>query len=101
MYHPFEEIHHSSNRTNPTLRTPVAGSAFEAGTDTTAGTLLWFLMAIVLHPHVLARAQAELDGVLGADGETIPGFAHIDELPYCVAVMKEVFRCVVILVLAR
>lgn len=71
----------------------VAGTAFEAGTDTTATTLHWFFMAMVLYPHTMRKAQAELDAVLGADGQSIPGFAHINHLPYCVALTKEVFRC--------
>jgi len=70
----------------------VAGTAFEAGTDTTATTLHWFFMAMVLYPHTMRKAQAELDAVLGADGQSIPGFAHINHLPYCVALTKEVFR---------
>jgi cytochrome P450 len=70
----------------------VAGSAFEAGTDTTAATVQWFLMAMVLYPSTMKKAQEELDRVLGADGNVMPGFSHINDLPYCVAVTKEVFR---------
>ncbi|KAI0034588.1 cytochrome P450 [Vararia minispora EC-137] len=70
----------------------VAGAAFEAGTDTTTATILWFLMAMVLYPHTLAKAHAELDAVLGADGTVMPTFTHFDSLPYCTALTKEVFR---------
>jgi hypothetical protein len=70
----------------------VAGSAFEAGTDTVAATLLWFFIAMALHPETLEKAQAEVDALLGHDGDTIPTFSHIDDLPYCVALTKEVFR---------
>ncbi|KAG6829029.1 hypothetical protein H0H87_012834 [Tephrocybe sp. NHM501043] len=70
----------------------VAGSAFEAGTGTTAGSFLWFLMAMILFPEVLHKAHAEIDAVVGADGETVPSFEHLDQLPYCVALTKEVFR---------
>ena len=70
----------------------VAGSAFEAGTDTTAGTMLWFLMAMALHPEVVREAHAEIDSVVGEDGALMPGFAHINQLPYCVALTKEIFR---------
>ncbi|KAI0079803.1 cytochrome P450 [Panus rudis PR-1116 ss-1] len=69
-----------------------SGTAFEAGTDTMAASLLWFLQAMVLYPHTQAKAQAELDRVLGADGETIPTLKHLDDLPYCVALVKEIFR---------
>ncbi|RDB17750.1 hypothetical protein Hypma_001131 [Hypsizygus marmoreus] len=70
----------------------VAGSAFEAGTGTTAGSFLWFFMAMILFPDSLHKAQAEIDALLGADGETMPTFEHLEQLPYCVALTKEVFR---------
>jgi Cytochrome P450 len=47
---------------------------------------------MVLYPHCLRKAQAEVDAVVGTDGRTIPGFEHVDSLPYCAALMKEVFR---------
>ncbi|KAJ7734759.1 cytochrome P450 [Mycena maculata] len=68
----------------------IAGSAFEAGTDTTAGTLHWFLMAMVLYPATMRKAQAEIDTVFDAD--TIPVFTRMDDLPYCFALVKEIFR---------
>jgi len=70
----------------------IAGTAFEAGTDTTAGTIQWFLMAMMLYPEAMQRAQEELDAVLGKDGKNPPSFANINDLPYCVALTKEVFR---------
>lgn len=70
----------------------VAGSAFEAGTDNTAGVILWFLVAMLHNSAVLKRAQAELDEVLGADGDTAPCYEHLEQLPYCLALVKEVLR---------
>jgi len=74
----------------------IAGSAFEAGTGTTSGTIHFFLMAMMLHPHTLKKAQEEIDYVLRADGlnpaDHPPTFEHINHLPYCVALCKEVFR---------
>ncbi|KAF8468544.1 cytochrome P450 [Gautieria morchelliformis] len=70
----------------------IAGMAFEAGTDTTSATIQWFFAAMLLYPNCLKKAQAEVDAVVGTDGRTIPGFEHIDSLPYCAALMKEVFR---------
>ncbi|KAH7926919.1 cytochrome P450 [Leucogyrophana mollusca] len=70
----------------------VAGSAFEAGTDTTASTVLWFFLAMLMYPDTQKQAQSELDRVLGSDGKTMPSFAHLGQLPYCTALMKEVFR---------
>lgn len=84
----------SEARSVTDLRFTVAGSAFEAGTDNTAGTILWFIVAGLLNPDVLKRGQEELDRVLGADGYTAPSFHHLDQLPYCVAIVKETFRLV-------
>ncbi|KAG6911402.1 hypothetical protein DXG01_016499 [Tephrocybe rancida] len=70
----------------------VAGSAFEAGTGNVAGSFLWFLMAMILFPETMDKAQAEIDHVLGTDGHTLPTFNDLEKLPYCVALTKEVFR---------
>lgn len=74
------------------MHTLVAGTAFEAGTDTTSGSLLWFFMAMVLFPDAMLKAQQELDSVLGKEGDNIPRFSDYRNLPYCVALTKEVFR---------
>ncbi|KAK1218700.1 hypothetical protein PQX77_018599 [Marasmius sp. AFHP31] len=68
------------------------GTAFEAGTDTSTGIMQWFVMAMLLYPETLRKAQAELDSVVGADGDMVPGFAHFSRLPYCCALVKEVLR---------
>eukprot|EP00058_Branchiostoma_floridae_P017199 XP_002602687.1 hypothetical protein BRAFLDRAFT_72950 [Branchiostoma floridae] len=60
-------------------------SLFMAGTDTTAATLTWAMLYMVLYPDV----QAELDSVLGA---TKPSLAHRDQLPYTTATIMEVER---------
>jgi len=66
--------------------------AFEAGTDTTAATLQWFFAAMILYPNVLAKAQAEIDGYTNSSTNMPPTFANMDNLPYCSALVKEVFR---------
>lgn len=40
----------------------------------------------------MRKAQAEIDAVLGPDGEIMPSFQHLNALPYTVALTKEVFR---------
>ena len=72
--------------------TTVAGSAFEAGTDNTAGSILWFLVAILHNPDIMKKAQIEIDSVLGANGVLFPTFKHLKDLPYTVAIVKETFR---------
>ncbi|KAI0922932.1 hypothetical protein AcW1_002551 [Taiwanofungus camphoratus] len=70
----------------------VAAAIVEAGTDNTAGTILWFLVAMMHYPAVMKKAQAELDKVLGPEGHTPPEFQHLEQLTYCVALVKEVIR---------
>ncbi|XP_066275408.1 cytochrome P450 2J6-like [Branchiostoma lanceolatum] len=62
---------------------------FIAGTDTTAATLTWALLYMVLYPDVQQKVQAELDSVLGA---TKPSLAHRDQLPYTTATIMEAQR---------
>ena len=45
---------------------------------------------MVLFPEVQAKAQAELDAVVGS--ERLPSFNDRDSLPYINAVWKEVLR---------
>ncbi len=59
----------------------MVGTALEAGTDSTAAAIIWFVVAVILNPEALAKAQEELDSVVGADGTTMPVFANMDDLP--------------------
>lgn len=61
-----------------------------AGSETTAGVVTWWVQAMILYPEVQARAQAELDAVVGRD--RIPTFADYEHMPYMRAMAKEV-RC--------
>ena len=49
-----------------------------------------WLLAMVLHPEVYAKAQAELDAVLGK--ERLPELDDRSSLPYLECVLKEVYR---------
>lgn len=42
--------------------------------DTTTGTIAGFLLNMVLHPEVQAKAQAQIDQVVGA--ERLPAFSE-------------------------
>ncbi|KAF8217503.1 cytochrome P450 [Mycena galopus ATCC 62051] len=68
----------------------IAGSAFAAGTDSSAVTLLWFIMAVALHPSTMEKAQQEIDSIF--DSNTLPSFSRMRDLPYCFALVKEVLR---------
>ncbi|KAI0753236.1 CyP450 monooxygenase [Daedaleopsis nitida] len=66
------------------------GAALAGGADTTLSTLQSFYLAMVLYPEVQARAQAELETVIGP--HRLPTFADAQELPYISAVVKESLR---------
>ncbi|KAI0309928.1 cytochrome P450 [Amylostereum chailletii] len=68
----------------------VAAMAYGAGSDTTLSTITTFVLAMVLHPAVQQRAQAELDAVIGRD--RLPAFDDRAALPYIGAVCREVLR---------
>ena len=55
-----------------------------------------FLLAMLIYPDVLAKAQAEIDAYLGPARESytcrMPAIEDIQELPYISALVKEVWR---------
>ncbi|KZP02374.1 cytochrome P450, partial [Athelia psychrophila] len=67
-----------------------AGTMYNAGSDTTVSLLESFILAMVLHPEVQAKAQAEMDLVLGPGH--LPTFGDQELLPYFSAIMSECFR---------
>ncbi|KAI0878094.1 putative cytochrome P450 [Hypoxylon argillaceum] len=68
----------------------ITGTLLEAGTDTTATTLIWFLCAMLVFPSVQERARAEIDRVVGAD--RMPVFEDEPNLQYVRGCMKESLR---------
>ncbi|BGP43937.1 hypothetical protein JCM10449v2_007994 [Rhodotorula kratochvilovae] len=68
----------------------LGGALYGAGSDTTADGISTIIMAMVTHPHVQAKAQAELDAVVGR--ERLPSFADQPDLVYCQAVVREILR---------
>ncbi|KAJ3553128.1 hypothetical protein NM688_g3784 [Phlebia brevispora] len=67
-----------------------AASAYTGGADTTVSSLGTFILAMLFHPEVQKRAQAELDRVVGQD--RLPTFDDEQSLPYISAIVKEVLR---------
>ncbi|KAJ7660885.1 cytochrome P450 [Mycena polygramma] len=67
-----------------------SGSMYSAGADSTASQNYVFFLAMTLYPDVQAKAQAELDTVVGSD--RLPSFNDRPMLPYIEAVFKEVLR---------
>ncbi|CCM01427.1 uncharacterized protein FIBRA_03478 [Fibroporia radiculosa] len=67
-----------------------AAAVYGAGADTTIMSLSTFILAMVLHPDIFLKAQAEVDRVIG--GSRLPDFNDRDSLPYLECVLKEVYR---------
>ncbi|KDR81197.1 hypothetical protein GALMADRAFT_116228 [Galerina marginata CBS 339.88] len=81
-----QEDHRLSNQEAAWL----AGTMFSAGAETTAAALSVFMLAMVLYPNVMRKAQQEIDIVVG--GARLPTFADAPDLPYLRAMVKEVLR---------
>ena len=60
------------------------------GTDTVAILMEWIMARMVLHPDIQAKAQAELDAVVGRGGGVTD--ADVANLPYIQCVVKETLR---------
>ncbi|GAB2270148.1 hypothetical protein Dimus_005056 [Dionaea muscipula] len=60
------------------------------GTDTVAILLEWILARMVLHPHIQAQVQAEIDSVVGTSKPVSD--SDLPNLPYLQAVVKETLR---------
>jgi len=67
-----------------------AFSMYTGGSDTTVSSIYGFFLAMTLYPEVQAKAQAELDSVVGPD--RLPTLEDLPALPYMAALCKEVLR---------
>ncbi|KAA3461388.1 isoflavone 3'-hydroxylase-like [Gossypium australe] len=61
-----------------------------AGTDTTAITLEWAMSNLLNNPHVLEKARAELDKLVGQ--EKLVEEADVAKLPYLQSIISETLR---------
>ncbi|VUC37774.1 unnamed protein product [Clonostachys rosea] len=66
------------------------GGMIEAGSETTATTINNWVLCMLLFPDVFARAQEEVDRVVGI--ERIPQWEDENDLPYVRAMIKELLR---------
>ncbi|KAF8121767.1 cytochrome P450 [Boletus edulis] len=67
-----------------------SATAFIAGVETTASTLIIFVLAMMRYPEVQERAQKEIDAVIGT--HRLPNFDDRSSLPYIDAVLRETLR---------
>ncbi|KAJ7690140.1 cytochrome P450 [Mycena rosella] len=68
----------------------VAATMYGTGTDTTRGTLVIFLRAMMENPTAQRMAQQEIDSIIRPGH--LPGFEDQDQLPYITALVKETMR---------
>ncbi|KAF8442321.1 cytochrome P450 [Boletus edulis BED1] len=68
----------------------VAASAFLGGAETNDASLQVFILAMVLHPEIQAKAREEIDRVVGT--HRLPDFGDRPDLPYVEAVYRETLR---------
>ncbi|KAF8075297.1 cytochrome P450 [Lyophyllum atratum] len=68
----------------------IATSGFGAGLDVVVASLSQFIMAMALNPKSQAKAQKELDEVVGRD--RLPTFQDREELPFMECIFKETLR---------
>ncbi|UZJ56102.1 hypothetical protein CBS101457_005422 [Exobasidium rhododendri] len=67
----------------------LCGSAFEAGTDTTANALTTFVLAMCTHVSVYEKLKKHVDACCG---QSSPTFEEFEALDYVRAVVKETLR---------
>ncbi|CUA69529.1 O-methylsterigmatocystin oxidoreductase [Rhizoctonia solani] len=68
----------------------VATGLLAAGTESSTLAMLWFVLAMVLHPEVQAKAQKEIDTVVGPN--RLPTVEDRVKLPYIDRVLTEIMR---------
>lgn len=66
------------------------GGLVEAGSETTSAFLNSWILAMTLNPHILTKAQEEVDRVVG--GDRLPTWEDEPSLPYLRAMIKELLR---------
>ncbi|KAF7348415.1 Cytochrome p450 [Mycena sanguinolenta] len=96
LYH--NDTQYDGSREREEMIKNVAGIAYAAAAETTSAILVLFIMAMAMNPGVMKKAQNEIDTVLGVG--ILPGFEHRGALPYCGAVVREIFRWRTIIPLA-
>jgi cytochrome P450 len=68
----------------------LTGVAYLGGSDTTVSALNSFFLAMLVYPEVQAKAQAEIDRVVGKD--RLPELSDEPSLPYIQALASECLR---------
>ncbi|KAK7449241.1 hypothetical protein VKT23_013386 [Stygiomarasmius scandens] len=72
-----------------------ASSLYGAGVDTTYAIIYTFFKVMILYPEIQAKAQAELDTVVG--NQRLPSMDDRAHLPYLNAILLELYRWHIVL----
>lgn len=83
------ELDNNKNPDRGLLR-GMCSALMEGGSDSTSIYLQSFILMLVAHPEVQAKARAEIDSLVGLD--RLPDIEDMDNLPYVSGVIKEVLR---------
>ncbi|THU96158.1 cytochrome P450 [Dendrothele bispora CBS 962.96] len=67
-----------------------SATLYTAGTETTSVQVAWVIVAMILYPATMKKAQEEIDRVVGRG--RLPGFSDYEHLPYICAMVKEILR---------
>ncbi|KAJ7928088.1 cytochrome P450 [Mycena leptocephala] len=84
------DVTHGGSEEQEKMIKEVAATAYAGAADTTASTLVTFILAMAMNPEIVRKAQNEIDTVLGL--RRLPGFEDRGALPYCNTVFQEVMR---------
>ncbi|KAK0500251.1 cytochrome P450 [Armillaria luteobubalina] len=86
----LKNIGKSEDATQLEIVRNTAGVAFAGKLHSTVSAILSVILAFVLYPQVQAKAQAELDAVVGPT--RLPNFEDRPQLPYTDAILLEALR---------
>lgn len=60
--------------------------------DQSRAVIVTFFLMMVLYPDVMAKAQKEIDSIIGTDPERLPTIEDRSSLPYLECILKESYR---------
>ncbi|KAF9066787.1 cytochrome P450 2 Le.CYP2 [Rhodocollybia butyracea] len=83
-------LEHEGSPAEIELIKAMGSTSFVAASDTTMSSMSSFLLMMTLHPEVQAKAQAEIDRVIGRD--RLPTFEDRQSLPYVESIYLETMR---------
>ncbi|PPQ64455.1 hypothetical protein CVT24_008465 [Panaeolus cyanescens] len=79
-----------SEQTRHAIIKDIAAIVFIGGSGTTTAILHTFMLSMLMHPEIQAKGQEEIDRVIGR--RRLPDYDDEPNLPYCRALLREVYR---------